>query len=149
MIASRVDDTSFTHTSPEAAENYYWVVACNSGGCSEPGRESARFVDTRPAAPSNVRAHFVQDGTQVQVSWDPVPDAEHYRVYYDDFFGDNCRVIRNGDSSFCDLLALDIQQASYLHTDPDTRKNYYWVVACNSGGCSAVDSENPAVAGGS
>ena len=145
-LASDLRQTSYLHAHPGRDENYYWVVACNSGGCSNVNSDSpAEIVDTRPAGPSNVRAQLVQGGTQIQVSWDPVPDAEHYRIYYDDFVGDNCQVDRFGDASFCDELASDIQQTSYVHTDPDRDENYYWVVACNSGGCSNVDRENPAV----
>ena len=32
----------------------------------------------------------------------------------------------------------------YTHNSPDDVRNYYWVVACNSGGCSDIDSANPA-----
>ena len=38
---------------------------------------------------------------------------------------------------------------SYTHDSPDDDWNYYWVVACNSGGCSDIDSANPADAEGS
>ena len=145
-LSTNILENSYVHTEPAGDENHYWVTACNSDGCSDIDSDSpAEYIDTRPASPTNVRVQFVPDGTRIQVSWDPVPDAEHYKIYYDDFFGDNCRVDRSGDASFCDELASDIQQTSYLHTDPDRRENYYWVVACNSGGCSDVDSENPAV----
>ncbi len=145
-LASNVRENSYVHADPDGGENHYWVTACVRDGCSEIDSHSpAEYVDTRPASPTNVRVQFVQDGTQIQVSWDPVPDAGHYKIYYDDFFGDNCRVDRFGDASFCDLLASDIRQTSYLHARPARDENYYWVVACNSGGCSDVDRENPAV----
>ena len=35
---------------------------------------------------------------------------------------------------------------TYVHADPDRAKTYYWVVACNSGGCSNFDSDNPPIA---
>ena len=147
-LSTNILENSYVHAEPGGDENHYWVAACNRDGCSDIDSDSpAEYVDTRPASPTNVKVQFVLGNTQIQLSWDPVPDAEHYRIYYDDFFGDNCRVSRSGESSFCDLLASDIRQTSYLHTDPDRRENYYWVVACNSGGCSDVDSENPAVVG--
>ena len=35
-------------------------------------------------------------------------------------------------------------ETTYVHTSPDSRANYYWVTPCNSGGCSPIDSRNPA-----
>ena len=35
-----------------------------------------------------------------------------------------------------------------LHADPDRDENYYWVTACNSAGCSEIDSGNPAAGSG-
>ena len=146
-LSTNILENSYVHTEPGGDENHYWVTACNRSGCSDIDSDNpAAHVDTRPARPANVQIQFIPNNTpQIQVSWHTVPDAEFYKIYYDDFFSDNCRVSRNGDSSFCDLLASDIRQTSYLHTDPDRDENYYWVVACNSGGCSDVDRENPSV----
>ena len=52
--------------------------------------------------------------------------------------------VRRGSGSFCDELATNVAATSYTHADPDPDRNYYWVVACNSSGCSPVDSSNPA-----
>ena len=146
QLSTNILENSYVHTEPGGDNNHYWVAACNLDGCSYIDSDSrAEYIDTRPASPTNVRVEFEPDGTRIQVSWDPVLGAEHYKIYYDDFFGDNCRVDRFGDASFCDLLASDIRQTSYLHTDLDRDEHYYWVVACNSGGCSDVDRENPAV----
>lgn len=35
-LATRVQDTTYTHTEPDKDENYYWITACNSAGCSYP-----------------------------------------------------------------------------------------------------------------
>ena len=78
------------------------------------------------------------------LSWDPVADASYYRIYYHDFFPSSCRVNSGGRASFCDELATNITGTSYTHNNPDDDTNYYWVVACNSSGCSPVDSNNPA-----
>ena len=146
VLSTNIRENSYVHTEPDGDENHYWVAACNRDGCSDIDPDSkAEYVDTRPGSPANVRVQLAPDGTGIEVSWDPVPEAAYYRIYYDDFFGDNCRVDRFGDASFCDLLASDLRQTSYLHADPDRHENYYWVVACNSGGCSDVDRENPAV----
>ena len=82
------------------------------------------------------------------MSWDAVAEADYYNVYYDDFFGSACTV-RRGSGSFCDELATNVAGTSFTHADPDADSNYYWVVACNSSGCSPVDSSNPATTVGS
>ena len=62
-----------------------------------------------------------------------------YTVYYDDFFSTGCRLGSSGPS-FCEELATDLTATTYTHTTPDATRNYYWVVACNNYGCSAIDS---------
>ena len=142
-LASNVQETSYVHTEPDDDNNYYWVVACTSGGCSDIDSENpATFIDTRPSAPTNVS--FVRDGASIRLSWDPVSGADYYQIYYDDFFSEGCRLTSRGNPSFCEELASNVQETSYVHTEPDDDDNYYWVVACNSGGCSDIDSENPA-----
>ena len=79
----------------------------------------------------------------MRVSWGAVPGATHYKVYHDDFFASGCRVNRSGRPSFCDELASSVSGTTYLHTAPDDDRNYYWVVACNTGGCSPIASGNP------
>ena len=74
------------------------------------------------------------------VRWDPATGADYYKVYHDDFFDDNCSLNRDGSPRFCDELT----ETTYVHTEPADDRNYYWVVACNRGGCSEIDSENPA-----
>ena len=65
-------------------------------------------------------------------------------MYYDDFFASACSV-RRGSASFCEELVTDVTATTYTHASPDPDKNYYyWVVGCNSSGCSPVDSGNPA-----
>ena len=146
-LASRVTGTGYTHDSPDDDRNYYWVVACNSGGCSDiDSANPADFVDTRPGSPTNVR--YVRDGSTTVVSWDAVQGADYYKIYYDDFVSSACRLDSSGRPSFCDELASRVTGAGYTHDSPDDDRNYYWVVACNSGGCSDIDSANPAVDGG-
>ena len=140
-LATDVTGTSYTHADPDPDDNYYWVVACNSSGCSEVDSGSpAGTVGTPPTTPIG-RYEWV--GSEIVLSWDAVAGADYYKVYYDDFFGSSCSV-RGGSASFCEELATDIRATNYTHTDPDPDDNYYWVVACNSSGCSEVDSNNPA-----
>ena len=135
-LSTNIPVNSYVHTNPEKDrdENHYWIAACNSHGCSNVESDNwAEYIDTRPTVPQNVRAQLVPDGTQIQVSWDPVPVAERYEIYV------NCS--RNIWGVSCKRLASDIRQTSYHHTNPVGQDNRYWVVACNSGGCSDVNIE--------
>ena len=146
-LATGLTGTSYTHTDPDASRNYYWVVACNSHGCSEIDRSNpAQLGGAPPAAPANQRYEY--SGSAIVLSWDASAGATSYTVYHDDFFDSACRLGRSGSPSFCDELATDLTGTSYTHSDPDRDENYYWVVACNSFGCSAIDSANPAPPGG-
>ena len=143
LLADNVTSATYTHPSPDADDNYYWVVACASGGCSDIDSDNpAEYIDTKPAAPTNVQ--YMRGDDTIVVSWDAVEGADYYRIYYDDFFSSNCRLTRSESPSFCELLADNVTETTYTHTDPDDDDNYYWVVACNSGGCSEIDSDNPA-----
>ena len=141
-LAANVTATTYEHTSPDADTNNYWITACNAAGCSEiDSGNPARFVDNRPAAPTG--AQYVRVGTTTVVTWDPSAGATRYKVYYDDFFGTSCR-LSSGNPSFCELLAGNVTGITYTHVSPDEDRNYYWVVGCNSAGCSDIDSGNPA-----
>ena len=107
---------------------------------------SSISTDPRPPAPENAR--YVWDSSRILVSWDASEGAEYYKIYHSDFFLDKhdkslSRVFRDDcESSYCTLLAGGVPQStSYLHTDPDRDENYYWVIACNGGGCSNKPSE--------
>ena len=142
-LDGNVAGTTYTHASPDDDDNSYWVTACNSAGCSAiDSANPAQFVDNRPAAPAN--AQYRHEGSTTVVSWDPSAGATHYKVYYDDFFGTSCRIGSGGSPSFCELLAGNVPGTTYTHTSPDADRNYYWVVGCNSTGCSDIDSRNPA-----
>ena len=144
-LTGAVVGTSFTHTNPDENANYYWVVACNNAGCSEiDSANPATFVGGPPAPTSPPNQRYVWQGSTTVVSWDAVSGADHYTVYYDDFFSSSCSLSFGGSPSFCDELATNIRGTSYTHTSPDEDDNYYWVVACNSGGCSDIDSANSA-----
>ncbi len=142
-LSANVSGTDYLHTDPTYDRNYYWVVACNSAGCSEVDSENpATPVVPKPGIPSG--AAYSREGSTVRVSWDPVDGAEYYRVFYDDFFDSGCSVGRDGSPSFCDELADNLTETSYVHSEPDDDRNYYWIMACNRGGCSEIDSANSA-----
>ena len=146
-LATNVVGTAYVHTSPNLSmgENYYWVVSCNSGGCSEiDSKHPASPIETRPDGPTDAR--YAWDGSTMRVTWDAVDGADYYKVYHDERFDSNCSLSRDGSPSFCEELATNVVGTAYVHTSPNlsTDENYYWVVACNSGGCSEIESKNPA-----
>ena len=146
-LATNVVETTYVHTSPDADKNHYWVVACNSDGCSRidtsnPAEDASPYP--RLIGPSNER--WTRENSAIRVSWDAVDGADYYKVYHDDVFDSSCEFskIRDGMLVFCHELATNVVGTTYVHTSPDADENYYWVVACNSGGCSRIDSRNPA-----
>ena len=94
---------------------------------------------TRPG-----NAQFKWFGETIVVRWDPVERAAHYNIYWDDFFASSCSLNRVGKPEWCEELAVEVSTTTYVHSDPDSRSNYYWITACNGDGCSTIDAENPA-----
>ena len=82
------------------------------------------------------------DGSTIRVSWEVVDGADYYKVYHDE--RDYCSLNRDGSPSWCEELATNVTGTTYVHTTPNRGENYYWVVGCNRGGCSEIDSFNPA-----
>ena len=140
LLAGNVVDTTLVHSSP-ALENYYWVAACDRDGCSViDSATPARPIEPRPANPSNVT--YSVEGSSIRLSWGPVAGADSYRVYYDDFFDSGCSLDLQGRPALCTELAADVAGTTFVHANP-AEENHYWVVACNRGGCSDIDSRNP------
>ena len=101
-------------------------------------------LDATPDSPSGVSA--IWEGSTMKIGWDPVDGAEYYILYHDGR-GVGCELDNEGRPRFCDELATDVVDTNYIHASPEPRDslrgNYYWVVACNSDGCSEIDSDNP------
>ena len=143
VLATNVIDTTYVHADREGSTFYYWVNACNSAGCSPiDSSNPAMPIEPISAPPSNVS--YVWDGATIRISWDVVDGADRYSVYYDDFHSSGCRLNRDGSTSFCEELAANVVEAFYVHSDPDSDDNHYWVVACNRGGCSDLGASIPA-----
>ena len=167
-LAANVTGTTYTHADPDDGKSYYWITACNTGGCSDiDTRNPAQFIDNRPSAPANVGVS--RESSSLKVSWNAVSSATHYKVYYSDFFDSNCQ-LTFGRPFFCEELAADVSGPAYTHagqsilspkspsikvvdrtSDSLTVKwfdrneiNYYWVTACNSAGCSDIANSSSA-----
>ena len=135
-FASDITATAFAPRSPDS-DGFYWVAACNDYGCSRPS-ETALAPAPRPQGPVNVT--FAPEGSSVRVNWDPVEGAETYRIIH--FFYDYCSefTLNRGEDS-CQEVATGVVEASYVHLDPAPPpwENFYWVLACSGGGCTAIE----------
>ena len=139
-LASSVVGTTYVHEEPHRDLNYYWVSACDAGGCSFIYSErSAEFAGGRPASPTNLRSE--RQGSRAIVKWDISEGATHYKVYFDGHGRMRCSISRIGITLGCEELDDNVTQPSYTHTEPGGEGNHYWVVACNRGGCSEIDAE--------
>ena len=142
-LATNMTDNTYVHADRGGGTYYYWVSACNSSGCSDiDSANPAMPIEAIPETPSNTS--YAWEGGTIRVRWDAVDGADYYNVYHDDDFADGCRLDRDGSTGFCVELAADVAETSYVHAEPDSDANYYWLVACNRGGCSDIDSANPA-----
>ena len=98
--------------------------------------------------PNGTNPQYAWNGSTIRVSWDAVDGADYYKVYHD-FSDPSCQLRGDGSPIFCEELAADVTGTTYVHISPTTPgmgENYYWVVSCNSGGCSEIDSKHPASA---
>ena len=142
-LATNATDNTFVHADRGGGTYYYWVAACNSSGCSDiDSANPAMPIEAIPETPSDIS--YTWEGPAIRVRWDAVDGADYYNVYYDDFHDSSCKLSRDGSTGFCEELAANVTGTSYVHDGPDSGANYFWVVACNRGGCSDIDSANPA-----
>ncbi len=127
-------------TAPEAGTFHVDLYALDGAGTFK----VSFAIDASPDNPSGVSAAW--EGSTVKISWGPVDGAEYYVLYYDDR-GPGCELDNGGSPRFCDKLATDVVDTNYIHASPEPRDsrrgNFYRVVACNSEGCSKIDSDNP------
>ena len=143
LLTGHVTGATYTHTNPDDRLNSYWVVACNRAGCAEIDDDNpAQFIGTRPANPTNLR--YSLQAASIVLTWDASQGATHYKVYHHNTTNPGCTHILFVRQFICDLLDANVTGATYTHSDPDDRLNAYWVVACNSNGCSEIDDDNPA-----
>ena len=105
------------------------------------GFEAGSLPNQALASPSH--ATYAVEGPSIRLSWDAVDGADHYNIYHDRFSDSSCHIVKGVGPIACAELATNLTETTYVHADPDS-ENYYWVIACNRGGCSQVDSENPA-----
>jgi fibronectin type 3 domain-containing protein len=132
LLAGNVTETSYTHTGLEPSKGYrYYIKAKNGAGESNysgldlVGREYDDYrISANAATWSNVPYNVVattESSRSISVSWDEVPDATSYDVYYS---------IGASDTR---TFVASVTETSCIHTglEPGTRY-YYYIKAKNS-----------------
>ena len=79
------------------------------------------------------------------IRWDAVEGATHYKIFYN-FNAPECAIDPGSgalDPLECTVIAAEVSDTIYVDHNAGWY-NYYWIVACNSEGCSDIDSDNPA-----
>ena len=157
-LASDVDDTFYNHYDPHADTNSYWVVGCNRSGCS--AIDTANPARALPRSPDGLRV--AQEGSSLQLTWNPASGSTHYAVYHQGG-GRSCPL--DDGEPICDVLDGTVVGTAYTHHDPilipdpplavtvvdrtadaltiqwreDAAVHSYWVSACSNAGCSLID----------
>ena len=144
----RVTTGTIQVSEPSAAVNPTPIPTAIPTPTATPTATATPTPKATPAPTPPAKQQYRHEGPTIVVSWDPVSGADYYKVYYDAYSGSGC-TLSYGRPSYCELLAGNVSGTSYTHSSLYDEgnyyaDNYYWVVACNSGGCSDIDSENPA-----
>ena len=147
---TNVAGTSYTHANPDGDSNYYWrcrlqqfrVFSGRLWAVWQPGNHGRDSHQRRrqPATSGTVPALLCRGTRSATLTITTCTTTTSSA---------SACTVRRGSASFCEELATNVAGTSYTHANPDGDSNYYWVVACNSSGCSAVDSSNPATTVGS
>jgi fibronectin type 3 domain-containing protein len=106
---------------------YYWVKACNSGGCSDYSSAEPGYALDILEPPTGIYATDGAFEDRVQISWIPSDEAAYYKIY------------RNSSNLTAGATGLDGEPAFSPYNDFDIISGvdyYYWVQACNIVGCS-------------
>ena len=117
-------------------DNYYKLTSKNSAGESgysnvvycknSKGTGSGGGGGSIPAAPTGVTA--VQNGSSINLTWNSVPNAASYNVYWGRTSAGSTNWLGNPSAN------------SYIDNGALSGDNYYWVTAINNAGESAKSS---------
>ena len=101
-----------------------------STGGGQGGGQGGGGSSVIPPSPTNARYQWDPSISQYQISWDPVPDATSYRVYYD-----HASLLSVSCPGGCRRIAT-VSDTTISHYDNKRYGIGYWVRACNDAGCS-------------
>ena len=123
--------TPFTHSGRINGTTYYYVVtAVNNYGESDESTQVSATLGQPPSPPTGVSA--TADNKQVTISWNEVPGATSYNLYWSTVSGVNKAT----------GTRISNVTAPYTHTGRENGTTYYYVVtAVNGYGESSESSE--------
>ena len=107
---------------------YYWVKACNSGGCSDYSAPASGWLtEPLPAAPTDLSASKGTFSDKVRLSWTGSENAMYYQIF------------RNTGNEQSGQVLIEASHPSTTYDDLSANPGviyYYWVRACMTTGCS-------------
>jgi fibronectin type 3 domain-containing protein len=121
-LLDTVTTTSFTNGGLDARTYWYYVTVLNTDNVESALSASASMIP-KPAAPGSVRANGVDGYVEVRVSWNSVPGAEYYKIYY-----------ATSSTGTKTLAGTSNDYNRYDHSGTANTTYYYWVTAVNAGG---------------
>ena len=126
-----VTTLSYQHTGLTAQNYYYIVTAVNTAGEGAISAEvSSTVINAVPSsAPIGVSA--VNSGTANTISWDALPGATSYNIYFSNSSG----------VTTSSTKLTNVSTTSYQHTGLTAQNYYYIVTAVNSTGEGAASGQ--------
>ena len=109
---------------------YYWVMACNALDCSDFSDYDTGYRASSVSTPAPPADIFASDGTyedKVRITWPAVIGASRYVV------------LRNDNNTHTDEKIMTDNHTTNAYDDTNAEPGttyYYWIIACNAGGCS-------------
>ena len=175
LISDTLTGTSFTHTERTAGATYYYAIRALDAAGQPVSEWSQNVSATVPAAsgtpppaptptstppakatlpPGSVLSTVLHEAADLtfevphnRITWDPVPGAIHYNLYYCAYTYsgfDPLSCLAASRARFRDryaLIASEISATTYLHRnviqprDDQSARYYYWVQPCFSRDC--------------
>ena len=134
-IATQSASPYTDNTGSAGGTYYYYVEACNTGGCS--GNSSEVSATLPPPAPTDLLATASgTPGGGISLTWTATT-------------GVNYNILRGTSPGGESQIATGVPGSPYADTDPSlvsTTTYYYVIMACDTGGCSVNSNESSAAA---
>ncbi len=128
---ANTSETSYTHTELEEDTSYYYYIKAvkNDDKSDFSSFASATTGDLKaPSSPTSVKAEALSQ-SRIGISWNAVPGADSYDVYY--------AATYSGEKNFI----TNISETSYTHTGLNASTYYYYYIkAKNNEGESSFSS---------
>lgn len=132
-LIGTIATNSFTDNNAIVNTTYwYWIKACNSGGCSDYSESDSGFAAyPAPETPQNLEASDGVYSNKVELTWSMVPETSQYQVYRAESENGTRMIIGTGTVNRYDDFSVAINKIYW-----------YWIKACNSTGCSDFSGED-------